>query len=274
MKKSTEKKLGMYSVAAFTMVRGVGGSTKNRCLWEICGKSLLEWAIKPLKESGRFDKIIVGTESAEIDREATRCGAQVIRRPLDQVIDQDWNFNEGLEKRFGPRSFVHRGKHLINLDYEYVLYCLLELEGYLPDLIFSFSADGPLGRSETVDRMLEVFFENEYCTTVISIYEVAPKFWMINPVNQKLFPIYNADVTGLPRQLYPKLYRSGGYNLSGSPGRMTVPEAWPFRHLKYDYVITSAEEGLHIHNKEDLFLAECYMKRKLENGSQKGNREL
>lgn len=267
MKKSIEKKLEMYSVAAFTMVRGIGGSTKNRCLWKLCGKTLLEWAIEPLKESGRFDKIIVGTESAEIDKEASRCGAQVIRRPLDRVFDHDINFNEGMKKRFKPRSFVHRGKHLVNLDYEYVLYCLLELEGYLPDLIFSFMADGPFGKPETIDRMLETFFENEYCTTIVSIYEVAPNFWMINPKGKKLFPVYSGASIGLPRQLYPELYRSGGYNLTGSPGRMAVPEAWPYRYLKYDHVIVSPEEGLHVHSKEDLFLAECYMKRRLKNES-------
>jgi len=260
----------MYDIAAFTMVRGIGGSVENRCLWELDGKPLLEWAIQPLKKSGRFDKIIVATESEEIDREATRCGAQVVRRPLDQVIDDDRDFNVGLEKRLKPRSFLHRRKHIVNLDMEYVLYCLLELEGYLPDILFSFSVDGPLGRPESIDRVIETFFENEYCSTVVTIYEVAPNFWMINPKDKKLFPIFSGAGIGLPRQSYPELYKSGIYNLSGSPGKMIGPEVFPFRYLKYDYVIVSPEESFHVHNKDDLFLAECYMKRRLSKIKMKG----
>lgn len=272
MKKSTEKKLGMYDIAAFTMVRGIGGSTKNRCLWKLQGKTLLEWAIKPVKESGRFDKIIVGTESEEIEKVARRCGAFVIRRPLDHVLDFERDFKVGLEKKFKPRSFLHRRKHIVNPDFEYILFCLLELEGYLPDLLFSFGGDAPLGRSESIDRVLETFIENEYCSTVVTVYEVSPNFWIINPVDKKLFPIFSGVGIGLPRQMYPKLYRSGTYNLSGSPSKIVGPETWPYRYLKYDHVVASYEESIHIHSKDDLFLAECYMKRKLNNRPREGDR--
>lgn len=254
-----EKEIKNSRILACMPVRGAGsthGEHPRRCLWDICGKPCIQWALEPLIQCKYIDKIVVCTEDRQIKNVVEKLGVMVIDRPLFQSYNFPRDYTKGWFKRFAPRVIYQQAPLVYTETRDYVLYWLEEQEKYIPDLLFHAGANRPLGRVEVVNRVIETFFEDEEATTVRTFYRGAMYAWMINPTTNRLMPLF--DLIPHDRQLYPKLYDIGPYILHGGPKRSSSAGD------RIAAVYITKEEGLDVHNEEDLFLARCYMKRRLE----------
>jgi len=254
-----EREIKKYHIASITTVRASGSrydEHERRCLWDICGKPSLQWVIETLKASKYIEKIIVSSEDKKILDLADKLEVTTVTRPLYTALDMPRNYREGRFARKKPRSQLSQ-EPSIYTDYDlYTWYYLEEIEGYIVDVHVGAEANRPLGTVETLDKVIEAFFKDEEATTAWSFYPILPYLYTINPKNQRPFPLFYYE--SLDKQLYPPLYRVGPFTCNGKPAiRSSAGQ-------KIAPVFCSPEEGLDMHNKEDLFLANCYMKRRLE----------
>lgn len=256
-----KREIRKYTIMGLTTVRSFGGTYDRRCLWDICGKSMIHWVLDAIGHSDYIDRQVVVTEDKEVEKIAEKCEAKTIIRPLETALDYPRDYTEGKFKRLKPRSLIHK-RYPVGDPFKdvwiYTLSYLEETEGYAPDLILHADADYPMLTTKTVDRVIEAFFNDEEATGAGAYYPVEPKYYILNPTINRLFPIMLDCVSGLDRQDYPPVYRKGPLMLKGLPLKsLSLGERTAF-------VIVTPEEGLNVHDKEDLFLARCYMKRRLE----------
>lgn len=254
MNELKKKEIGMYNIMGIVMVRGIGGSFPNRCLQKLDGRTILEWVLTVAKISKYLKKIIVATESDEIANEAKRLDIDIIRRPLSDTIDYPRDYREGKFRRLKPRSYIHARPFSISDSMDYVLWSLMQEEGYLPDLVVYISADNPFTTTKTYKRVIEKFFEDEEATQVITMYPVEPKFFTINITTGRIFPVFSDMHQLIDRQEYPPIYKGGSIQLIGLPKRSGSSGR------KFAHIITDPIEGFCIHNERDLKLAECMVK--------------
>lgn len=263
MSRELENEIKTYNIVALAFARGTGGSQERRCLWDLCGKPLIQWAAEATMGSKYVSRVVIGTEDMKIARVAERLGVAVIFRPLEDAIDFPRDYTGGRLKRIMPRSLIHGQEISWSGRREYLLYWLKEKERCIPDLIFSWVPDAPLARAETADRVIEAFFKDDEASMARSVYAAEPKFFIVNPSTGELVPFFIDSAQSLDRQLYPPLFKPGPFTLSGlqSKGRG-----------KAIHVIISEEEGFHIHSKKDFELARFYMEKRLKEGGEHRSR--
>lgn len=255
--KLLKREIRTYNIVALAFARGIGGTHERRCLWDLCGKSVLQWSFEAVKKSKYIEKIVLGTEDFEIAHFAEQLGITVILRPLEDALDFPRDYTSGMHKRLKPRSLIH-GKLISWANRrKYVLDYLKESNGYIPDLIFGWAPIMPLATTETANRVIEAFFKDPEASRSQSVYAVEPKLFTINPVTQRLFPIFIDSLQSLDRQLYPPTFKGGPFSLRGLPTIGTGKTA---------HVIVDEAEGIHIHTKKDLEFAKFEMKKKLKGG--------
>lgn len=245
---------------AWMFVRSEGslhGHHPNRALWDICGKSSLQWAIEAVKGSKYTNKIVVITESEEIKKVLRKIeGVTLIDRPLWTALDMPRDYTQGTFERKKPRSLLSQEAAIYNREYEYTLYCLKQTEGFEPELRLDFSADSPLVTSQTFDRLIVKFFEDASAGVALCANRIPPGLFMINSKTERPYHILPKSGN---RQECLQLFLRAAPKLYGSPSRL---ESVPLEG-KEAFIEIDVEEGLDIHNQEDLFLANCYMKRRL-----------
>lgn len=261
-----EREIRKYHILGWCQVRGEGSlydGYPNRCLWPVCGKPAIQWIMEAAKNSKYLDKIAVITESEEIKKVLKEIGGiTIVDRPLWTSYNMPRDYTQGTFKRNKPRSLLSREALIYNETDVYLTYYLEQTEGYIPDLRINIDANCPMTTNKIIDRVIERFFEDEEAGVVFTFYPIAPAIYIINPATGRPVPLI--DQAGTNKQLCFPLYRRGAPILVGLPSELSdVPLGG-----KISFVEILPEEGLDLHTKEDLFLANCYMKRKLE--KQKG----
>lgn len=266
--KNLEREIRTYNITSLTLVRGTGsqyGKGERRCLWEICGKSSLQWVLETVKASKYVNKVVLSTEDKKIMEVGEKIGGvTIIPRPIHTVFNMPRDYHVGVFQRQRPRS-LFSGVPDIYTNYRF--YChwyLQKYESFVADIEVGATADEPLGTTESLDRLIEAFFSDDGANMARTMCPIMPYIYTINPVTKRPFPLI-VDY-GLDRQCYPPLYRSGPFTVYGNPGEKEMYED----RSKLAYVVVSPEEGLDIHNEEDLFLANCYMERRLAKQKQSG----
>jgi len=258
--KKLRQEIKTYNIVALSFARGIGSTHKRRCLWNLCGKSILQWSFEIVRDSEYIDEIVLGTEDLEIAQFAEKIGMTVIMRPLEDALDFPIDYARGIHKRIKPRSLTHGELTSWPRRHHYLLYCLREQKSCIPDLVFGWTPNMPLATTETVNKVIEAFFRDPEASCSRSAYAVDPKFFTINPVTQRLFPVFIDLPQSLDRQLYPPAFRIGPFNLEGLPlkgkGKLT-------------HVIIDREEGIRIHSKKDLDYAGYLMEKRLKGGEKK-----
>jgi len=252
-----EREIKKYTITAMAWARGMGGSKSKRALWDICGKPMIQWVIESILKSKYVDRMYVATEDKEIGAASEKCGAKVIYRPIDTVLDYPRYYTKGPQARIKPRSNIHQNLLYLSPPWNYSLHYLEEVEGYVPDILITVSTDSPLTKTASLDRLIRAFFKDPEASCAKMLYSTEPKIYMINPKTERIFPFFVDTVQGIDRQEYPDIYRGGGFTVSGG-----FLVQWSGKQ-KYAHIFISPEEGLSVHDKEDLFLARCYMKRRL-----------
>lgn len=268
---SLEREIKKYHILAWMFVRGSGslyGDHLDRALWDICGKPSIWWAIEAAKGSKYIDRIAVNTESEEIKKVLRKIdGITLIDRPLWTSLNMPRDYTQGVFERKKPRSLLSREAAIYNEVDRYILYYLEETEGFMPDLTINFSADSPLVTSQIFDRLIAKFFEDETIENVYCASQVPYGLIMINPKTERPIPVFPKL---LNRQECPELFCKAGPTLYGCPSKL---ESGPPKG-KEAIIKISIEENLDIHNQENLWLARCYMRRRLEKQKNKNEEEV
>lgn len=266
-----EREIKIYNILAYTHVRGKGstyGRHPQRCLWNICGKSMLERALEIPLMSKYVNKVVLASEDQKILGIGRKMeGITIMPRSLDTVYDMPRDWDKGVFQSIRPRSLcsfepftggLNAGieKSYRRDDTRYVIWYLQKQESYVTDILIHVPANQPMSTTETLDKLIEAFFQDEEANWGHTFVPVMPYLFTINPKTGRPFPLFFSR--GLDKQCYPDLYRQGPFTIWGRPKRTTYGE-----EAKIAYIVVSPEEDLDIHNKEDLFIANCYMKRRL-----------
>lgn len=255
-----ESEIKSYHILGAMRVRGSGspyGHHQDRCLWNICGKPCIGWVLDAAKRSKYIDKIAVWTESEGI-KEAVKGlgGVTVIDRMLYTSYKTPRDFTQGLFKRSKPRSFLSEEALIYRDATTYAQYVLKRTEGYQTELRFNLAANAPMITSEIIDRMIEAFFQDEEAAMMTALYPVFPYIQVINPRTKRPACLL---VDPGERQMAIPTYMSAPYSFVGLASKLrTTP-----MEGQTGYIVVTEEEGLDMHNEEGLFLANCYMKRRL-----------
>ncbi len=270
MTDSIRREIKTYNITAIQYVRGKGsrfGGHEQRCLWDLCGKPMMQWPLEVALKSKYINKVVLTSEDLEILRVGEKIeGVTVIPRPLDDVfsIPRDWN--SGIFQRQRPRSLFSADTFgdpggismgFRNTRY-YTFWYLQEQESFVTDIEVIIPANEPLGTTESLDELIEAFFLDEEANRAYSIYSVMPNLHFISPVTNQLFPLVHQD--GLDRQSYPfTLYRGGPFYIFGKPLKATFNS-----RDKIAYSIVPEEQGMDIHDKKSLRQAEFYLTDRLK----------
>jgi len=248
-----------YNIVGFGGARKQGSlhaEHPNRCLWEICGKPCVQWVLEAGLASKYIDKVVFATESKEIREVVEGLGVTVIDRPYYQALDLPRDYTKGPFARRKARSLLSVVSPTYISVGAYIDDYLEKVEGYVADIWVQLPANGPMITTEIIDRMIEKFFEDEEATLVECYYAISPNLFTLNPTTDRMFPVFH--VGGMDKQAYPPLFRHSGGYVRGAASKVTMGG------MTEAYIIIKPEEGLDMHNEEDLFLARAYMARRLE----------
>lgn len=254
-----EKEIKRYNIISLTGVRASGSQYSKhpyRCLWDLCGKPLIQWMIESVQGSKYIDKVVIATEDRKIADVVEKLGATVVIKPFWMSLDisHRYSLNKFAEKK--PRSLRAKDSGIHTSAGWYILSYLEELEAYDPDIFLVASANECMGTTETADRLIEAFFKDKEASEAMCLYPVDGYLHTINPKTNR--PVTILGEQGVDKQLTIPIYRPGAFRVCGSPAIVTSGG------LKKTHIMVPEEEGADIHNKEDLFKAECYMRRRLE----------
>lgn len=248
-----------YNILGFSGARGTGSlysEHPNRCLWDICGKPSVQWALEAGLNSKYVDRVAFATESQEIKEVVETLGVTVVDRPYYQTLDLPRDYKNGAFARKKPRSRLSRVPAVFMSVEAYIEWYMEKVEDYVADIIVQLPANAPMLTTEIVDRMIEKFFEDEEALVVNCYYPIMPYVFTLNSMTDRIFPLFVQG--GLDKQMYPPFFRKGMGRVEGAPSKATMGGGVEA------HIIIKPEEGLDMHNAEDLFLARCYMERRLE----------
>jgi CMP-N-acetylneuraminic acid synthetase len=218
-------------------VRGEGSTMNRKNVRPICGKPMVYWALKNALDAGFMDDIFVFTEDEQVARVTESLGCKVVKRPREMLY-----YNGGFAR---PDEW---GTYLKNE--------ITEKMGAPVDIRVSLNCNVCLLTGETLRRMYVKLMEDEVALHVWPVVEVEPHLYMENPNTGHLFPVW--DAPGLDRQKFPKLYRRIGVAVYHE---VRAQSSYCAKDLFHEI---SFEESLDIHSTEDLFIAEAFLKRRLD----------
>ena len=193
---------------------------------------LIAYIIRTAKSSKYIDKTIVTTDDKEIGNIAYIFGAdKIIERPA--ILAQD-------QTTLDPVIF-HAMQNYEEESHESF------------DIIITLQPTSPLLQSETLDKAIEKFVQQD-CSTVISVVQKRHLFW--EKKDGKLSPYYPKRLNR--QELDPVFFETGGFVISKkeivtAESRMTEP---------LDIQEISEWEGIDIDNYLDWSLAEKILSRK------------
>ncbi len=255
-----EAEIKSYHIIGSLRVRGSGSvysEHQDRCLWDICGKPCVEWVLDAAKGSKYIDKIVVITESTGIKKVVEDLGGvTVIERQLYTSFKTPRDFTQGLFKRNKSRSFLSEEALIYRDATIYAQYVLERTEGYVTELRFNLGGNTPMITSEIIDRMIETFFQDKGLSSVNAFYPILP---YINMINSKTNRPVALALDPAERQMAIPMYLSAGYNFVGLASKVNFPPM----EGQQGYIVITEEEGLDMHDEKGLFLARCYMARRL-----------
>lgn len=148
---------------AFIFVRGGSKGILNKNLQKVGEHTLLALAIRDALQASNISRVIVSTDSAEIAREALRCGAEIpFMRP------------EELSGDASPE--IESWKHALRF--------ILSTEGSLPEVFVSVPATAPLRAPQDIDDCINLYFKSK-CDGVVTMCKSARSpFFNLVKVNQ------------------------------------------------------------------------------------------
>lgn len=264
-----EREIKKYRILVAMRVRASGskrGDHPHRALWGICGKPMIQWSLEAAKGCKYVDKIAVATEDRAVRDAVEEMGILVIDRPLYTTLDYPRNFATGVFGNATPRSLRSKIPDVLLDAHMYIRYWLREKEGYTPDIIIRMVASHPMVTTDIFNRLVEAFFKDKEAILAETFYPGSHYLFFDNPKTGGLIPLMRSILSD--RQDCPDIWIGGPLKLYG------MYEYAESQIAKNVPVFITAEEGLDVHNEEDLFLARCYMKHRLIKASKEVKWEI
>jgi len=217
--------------------RGGSKGIKDKNLYPIAGKPLIQYTIETAKGCKSLDRCIVSTDSEEIAKVATECGASVpFIRPKELATDT------ALAKDVIKHA-LNEAEKLDNDEYDYVI---------------MLQPTSPIRVAQDVDDIVRKLVRTG-CDSIISVVDVGANHpsRMYTIEDDKLISVMHEPVVMGPRQELPAVFiRSGAVyacrkDILFRYDSMVGPDVRPF--------ILSPLRHVNIDTRVDAILAEIYL---------------
>ena len=140
--------IGNLKVLALIPARGGSKGIPNKNIVDIDGKSLISYSIKHAIESKFCDRVVVSSDSDEINKIAKEFGAEVLfKRPSD----------------------IAQAETLDYPVFEHALIFLSKNEKWYPDIVVHLRPTSPYRNKSLVDDGIELLFNNDNVDSVRSV---------------------------------------------------------------------------------------------------------
>lgn len=227
----------MKSIAIIP-ARSGSKALKDKNIKELCGKPLLAHSIECAKQSGRFDKIFVSTDSAEYAKIAEKYGADAsFLRSVENSSDtaNSWDAVREVIKKFEEKE----------QKFDYIM--LLQ-------------PTSPLRTAGDIRNSFEMLKEKD-AHAILSVTEAEHSPLWCNTLEEDLCmdTFRNEKYSNLPRQQLPKFYRLNGaiYLMD----RLELDKKNMFQNRCYAYIMPQ-ERSIDIDTEIDFKIAEYYLENK------------
>lgn len=189
--KQAETIHGSYSnipiIDAIITARGGSKGIPKKNIRLLQGKPLIVYTIEAALNCSSIRRCFVSTEDEEIKHISKLWGAEVIDRPAELATD-------------------------LTLSNDVIKHALLYLKetSSLPEYFVLLQPTSPLRTSMHIKECIEMFFKSD-AKSAISVTDVEHhpyKSFLIK--NGKLVPLFNKNLTEVPRQLLPKVFKPNG----------------------------------------------------------------
>ena len=180
----------MKNVLAVIPARGASKGLKNKNIKVIAGKPLISWTIDAALKSKHIDKVIVSTDSKEIEKISKEYGASVpFLRPKDLAQDDTSSIDVML--------------HAVEYFPEYKYIIMLQ-------------PTSPLRECSHIDQAFEFFFKSNMDSCVSVTKDKKTPFWSFSMVNENnlvsLFP--NKEMPSRRQEITSTYHLNGAIYIS------------------------------------------------------------
>ena len=250
-----QKRINANRIVGLMRFRDSFGSAKDKHSWNLCGHPMYYWKMKAALETKHLEKIIVWTDNKEAQGMAGKWSDKfiVIRGNKDEFKDPRVKRLDNLKT---PESIIPRARVFFDLaDPLHVTPEVIKQIGFKPTLSVLLCVNTPLETAESIDKLIEKYFEDDNAEEAHLVYQGNPFVLIHNPRHPQYLLAVNDWQTQAGRQNLPIMYCPSG----------TVILSYPWTRLRRKVFVEIPEaEGKEIHTKDDLEFAEFYMKKRLE----------
>jgi len=226
------------SVIAVIPARAGSKGLPGKNIRTLCGKPLIAWSIESALKSSYLDEIVVSTDSDEIARIASQCGAQVpFRRPAELSGDTATTLS----------VVQHALEHYARLGRQFDLVVLLE-------------PTSPLREDDDIDRMLERLAKDwERFDAVVSLGEVREHPSIMKRLRGDEIEPYCPELAQMTRRQdnAPAYFP---YGVAYIVKAATLLEEKTFYARRCTYHIVNRYQGYEIDDLHDFLCVEAVMK--------------
>jgi CMP-N-acetylneuraminic acid synthetase len=173
-------------IIAIIPARGGSKRIPKKNIKKLIDKPLIYYTISEAKKSKFISKIIVSTDSKQIEKIAKNLGTETIIRPKKLAQDNSSSLD----------VVQHVIKNLESLNYF--------------DIIILLQPTSPLRTVTDIDSAINLFLKSK-CDSVIGMTEVThPPEFMYRITNKKIKPLIKTKIKSKRRQDMPKTYQING----------------------------------------------------------------
>lgn len=211
------------------------------------------WALKAAANVKYFEKIVLFTEVKEAQARAKKLSDKfvIVPRKIEECKEPEWITLDDLKT---PNSRKPISDGIESWGSQKRADFITKVTGIEHPVVVWFPASNPLLQSRSIERLIERYFEHDYAELATLVMRVPGYLYTQNLVHPEfLWPIWYEPYTG--RQNHPPLYRGAGVHIYSY-------ERVGFRRTVF--VVVSFEEGIDVHDKEELELARFYMEKRLQ----------
>ena len=176
----------ILKIIAIIPARGGSKGIHKKNIKKLVGKPLISYTLSEVKKPKFISKIIVSTDSKQIEKIAKNLGSETIIRPKKLAQDNSSSLD----------VVQHVIKNLEPLNYF--------------DIVIVLQPTSPLRTVVDIDSAIELFLKSK-CDSVIGMTEVThPPEFMYRIINKKIKPLIKTKIKSKRRQDMPKTYQING----------------------------------------------------------------
>lgn len=252
MTSKIRKRIKANRIFAYLPIRDHFGSHPGRMQWDLCGHPLFYWALKAVAEAKHVEKVLVWTEIESAEEIAKQLSNKIVvlERTLDECKEPMQITVDDLKT---PKSKVWRYSPVSQPEK------IPKALGFEPTAWIIVASNFPLIRAESLDKLVEKYFEDDEADSALLVHKIEPNTWRKNPLQpQYLLPVWKFPTVLRNRQEYEQTYRNLGAQMFPWKGLLGY-----LAYGKTVFVEVPFEESVDVHSEKDFELAKFYMEKRL-----------